>query len=81
MIILYASAAIRLLINLKDADRIRERLGRSEESLHVSHLFDLEVTQTLRRYVLSGGRHYTHDLPARQRVRFPVSTNEANGWS
>ncbi len=54
MIVLDASAAVRLLLNLRSADRIRERLGGAEESLHVPHLFDLEVTQTLRRYVIVG---------------------------
>lgn len=77
MIVLDASAAVRLLLNVKEADRIRERLDRSEESLHVPHLFDLEVTQTLRRYVLSGdvsderGLSALADLSTMRLTRYP----------
>ena len=72
-----ASAAVRLLLNLSNADRIRERLRRPEESLHVPHFFDVEVTQTLRRYVLAGdisnerGLTALADLSTMRLARYP----------
>ena len=53
MIVLDASAAVALLLNLQPrAARLRERLDRPGESLHVPHFFDVEVAHVRRRYVL-----------------------------
>ncbi len=77
MIVLDASAAVRLLLGLGSAGRIRERLRGPEESLHVPHLFDLEITQTLRRYVLAGevsnerGLSALADLSTMRLTRYP----------
>jgi predicted nucleic acid-binding protein len=55
LIVLDASAAICVLLNSpgQTAANLRHRL--QDERLHAPHLIDLEVTQTLRRLVLSGG--------------------------
>lgn len=53
MIVLDASAAVAVLLNLgPDAARLRERL--TDEDLHVPHLFELEVLHALRRHALGG---------------------------
>lgn len=55
MIVLDASSAITVLLNLgASASEIRERMDRSDEGLHVPHLFEVEVMNVLRRYALSG---------------------------
>ena len=51
MIVLDASAAVRVLLGLPPTDRIRERLDEPGESLHAPHVFDLEVLNTLRRHL------------------------------
>lgn len=56
MIVLDASAATAVLLNLGvSAGRLRERMDRPDESLHVPHLFEIEVLSALRRHALSGG--------------------------
>lgn len=53
MIVLDASAAVDLLLRSQPvADRLRERLQRPGETLHVPHVFDLEVAQAVRRRTL-----------------------------
>lgn len=54
MIVVDASAILEVLLNSAAAGRIAERILDEDESLHVPHLIDLEVTQVLRRYVHSG---------------------------
>ena len=55
MIVLDASAAIAVLLNLgAGAPRIRERMYLAGDDIHVPHLFEIEVTSVLRRYVLNG---------------------------
>lgn len=55
MIVLDASAVIDVLVGSgPEAEDIRERIEEPGQSLHVPHLMDLEVLQTLRRYVLHG---------------------------
>ena len=55
MIVLDASAVIDVLVGSgPGAENIRERIEEPGQSLHVPHLMDLEVLQTLRRYVLHG---------------------------
>ena len=55
MIVLDASSAVAVLLNLgASAARIRERMDRTDEGLHVPHLFEVEVMNVLRRYALNG---------------------------
>jgi len=51
LIVLDASAAVELLLNTGPGKRLATRLRAPEVSLHAPHLIDLEVAQTLRRYV------------------------------
>lgn len=53
MIVLDASAAVAVLLNLgADATRIRERIGGEDDGLHVPHLFEIEVPSALRHHAL-----------------------------
>jgi predicted nucleic acid-binding protein len=55
MIVLDASAAIEVLLGSpRRAPALRARLARSGETVHVPHLFDLEVLAAIRRHVLRG---------------------------
>ena len=54
MIVLDASAAVELLLNTEPGGRLADRIRAPEVSLHAPHLIDIEVTQTLRRYVRQG---------------------------
>lgn len=54
MIVPDASVIVELLLNTPLAPSVRARLSIAGESLHVPHLLDLEVTQALRRYSLTG---------------------------
>lgn len=55
MIVLDASAAVAVLLNLgAGAPRIRERMSRAGDDLHAPHLFEIEVVSVLRRYALNG---------------------------
>ncbi len=55
MLVLDASAAVAVLLNLDPAaTNIRLRVSLPRETLHVPHLFDLEVLQVLRRHSLAG---------------------------
>jgi predicted nucleic acid-binding protein len=55
VIVLDASSAVAVLLNLgASAPDIRVRLDRADESLHVPHLFEVEVVNVLRRYALNG---------------------------
>jgi predicted nucleic acid-binding protein len=49
MIVLDASAAVDWLLQTPAGQRIEQRIYSRNESLHTPHLFDLEVTQVLRR--------------------------------
>jgi predicted nucleic acid-binding protein len=54
LIVLDASAAAAVLLNLgRDAPRIRERMGQAGD-LHAPHLFEIEVASVLRRHALNG---------------------------
>lgn len=63
MLVLDASAAIAVLLNLHPATSIRSRVSLPGESLHVPHLFDVEVLHVLRRHSLAGTL-----TPRRERV-------------
>ena len=55
MIVLDASAAVAVLLNLgSGVPRIRERMAESGDDPHVPHLFEVEVLSVLRRYYLRG---------------------------
>ncbi len=55
MIVLDASAAVAVLLNLgAGAPHIRERMDRAGDDLHAPHLFEIEVVSVLRRYALNG---------------------------
>lgn len=78
MIILDASAAVTYLLNLQpDAGRIRARVEQPGESLHVPHLFDVEVLHVLRRYSLRGqitptrALHAVEALVDLRAIRYP----------
>ena len=54
MIVLDASAAIDWLLQTPAGRRIEQRIYSRNESLHAPHVFDLEVTQALRRLAQAG---------------------------
>jgi predicted nucleic acid-binding protein len=54
MIVLDASCLVELLVGTKRGRTIALRIADTSESLHVPHLADVEVAQTLRRYVREG---------------------------
>jgi predicted nucleic acid-binding protein len=55
VIVLDASAAVELLLGLpRAAPDLRTRLVRSGETVHVPHVFDLEVVAAVRRHALRG---------------------------
>ena len=54
MIVIDASALIEVLLNTASAGRVAERLFGRNDTLHAPHVLDLEVSQVLRRYTLSG---------------------------
>ena len=57
MIVIDASSAIELLLNTTAGKRLSLRLRDETEIIHVPHLIDLEIAQTLRRYVLREAVH------------------------
>jgi predicted nucleic acid-binding protein len=50
MIVIDASALLDALLPTRWAALVEKRLFDSEETIHVPHLLDLEITQALRRY-------------------------------
>ena len=55
MIVLDASAAVEVILNLpRAAAGLRTRIAESGETLHVPHVFDLEVVAAIRRHALRG---------------------------
>jgi len=54
MIVLDASAVIDWLLQTRAGQHIEHRIYSQNETLHVPHLLDLEVTQVLRRLVGQG---------------------------
>jgi predicted nucleic acid-binding protein len=55
MIVLDASALVELLLGTQMGRSVATRIADPAISLHVPHLADVEVAQTLRRYVREGG--------------------------
>ena len=54
MIVLDASAALELLLNTATGKSVAREITGRGVTLHAPHLIDLEIVQTLRRYVLNG---------------------------
>jgi predicted nucleic acid-binding protein len=54
VIVLDASAVVELLLGTKQGRSIGVRIADPELGLHAPHLVDVEVAQTLRRYVREG---------------------------
>ena len=54
MIVVDASAAVEVLLQLDAADALMDRLFGGSESLHAPQLLDVEVAQVIRRYALAG---------------------------
>jgi predicted nucleic acid-binding protein len=82
VIVLDASAAVEVVLNLpRAAPELRIRLARSGETVHVPHVFDLEVLAAIRRHALRGalsdrrtGRalRALHDLRATRYSHVPL---------
>ncbi len=87
MIVLDASAAVAVLLNLgAGAPRIRERMDRADDGLHVPHLFEVEVMNVLRRYA-SGrgfserrGAELLEDLTTMRITRYPHTALLSRVW-
>ncbi len=54
MIVLDASALVELLLQTMTGQVVASRIADPTEGLHVPHLADVEVVQTIRRYATSG---------------------------
>jgi len=54
MIVVDASAAVDWLLQTPAGTRIEQRIFSRNETLHVPHLFDVEVAQVLRRFIMQG---------------------------
>ena len=72
MIVADASAVIEVLLNTRAGVEIARRLFATAETVHVPHVLDLEILQTLRRYLRSDSmdgvraeqaRQYYADMP------------------
>jgi predicted nucleic acid-binding protein len=67
VIVLDASAAVEVILNLpRAAPELRTRLARRGETVHVLHVFDLEVMAAIRRHALRGA---LSDRRARRALR------------
>jgi predicted nucleic acid-binding protein len=55
LIVIDASAEVAILLNIgQDVEGIRSRIARPGETLHIPHLFEIEVLHTLRSLTLRG---------------------------
>ena len=87
MIVLDSSAAVAVLLNLgAGARRIRERIDREDDGLHVPHLFEVEVMSVLRRYAMRHGlserrgRELLEDLTTMSLYRYPHTAMLRRIW-
>jgi predicted nucleic acid-binding protein len=77
MIVIDSSALLEVLLRGPRAPAIEKRIFGPQETLHAPHLLDLEVTQVLRRYCISGdmsharGREAIVDLLNLPIARYP----------
>ena len=88
MIVIDASAEITILLNIgPEVEGIRGRIARPGETLHVPHLFEIEVLDALRRLSLRGtvsperARLALSRLRDTQLVRYPHATFIDRIWS
>jgi predicted nucleic acid-binding protein len=87
LIVLDASAAVFIFLNIgPEAGRIRQRIVQPDETLHVPHVFDVEVLHVLRRYSLSGtlsesrGRLALSRLSSTRLTRYPHASFVRRIW-
>jgi predicted nucleic acid-binding protein len=87
LIVLDASAAVAVLLNLgAGAPRIRERMVRADDGLHVPHLFEVEVMNVLRRYALDHRfserrvAELLEDLTTMRLTRYPHTALLSRVW-
>ncbi len=85
--VLDASAAVSIFLNIgPEADDIRQRISRPDETLHVPHLFDVEVLHVLRRHSLSGFLSNTRQrlvlnrLSSTRMTRYPHASFVGRIW-
>lgn len=77
MIVVDASAVIDLLLQSGKGKKVAARILDPDETLHVPHLIEIEVTQVLRRFMLAGeltearGRDALSDLTDLPFIRYP----------
>jgi predicted nucleic acid-binding protein len=69
VIVADASVVVEVLLNTRKGIEIGSRFLRGEETVHVPHLLDLEVLQTMRRYTRSAT---VGTLRAEQALRYYV---------
>lgn len=69
MIVLDASCLVELLVGTALGRQIAVRIADPAESLHVPHLADVEVAQTLRRFVREGDLEATSARTALELLR------------
>ena len=88
MIVIDASAEITILLNIgPEVEGVRDRIARPGETLHVPHLFEIEVLDALRRLSLRGtvsperARLALSRLRDTQLVRYPHATFIDRIWS
>ncbi len=77
MIVVDSSAVVDLLLQNDKGRKVAARILDPDETLHVPHLIEIEVTQVLRRFMLKGeltnvrGREALSDLADLALVRYP----------
>lgn len=77
MIVVDASAVIDMLLQSEKGKKVAARILDPDETLHVPHLIEIEVTQVLRRFMLAGelnearGRDALSDLTDLPLIRYP----------
>ncbi|HZY66219.1 MAG: type II toxin-antitoxin system VapC family toxin [Actinomycetota bacterium] len=88
MIVLDASAAVAVFLNSGPmVARLRRRIAETDETLHVPHLFDVEMLHVLRRHSLVGnlsearGRLALDRLSNTKLVRYPHTILMKRIWS
>jgi predicted nucleic acid-binding protein len=86
MIVVDASAVVDLLLQNEKGKKVAARILDPEETLHVPHLIEVEVTQVLRRFTLAGeltegrGREALSDLADLPFVRYPHTEFLQRAW-
>lgn len=69
MIVLDASCLVELLLRTDKGAAIADRIAEPDQTLHMPHLADLEILQTLRRHLASGAIREEQALEAIQDLR------------